>query len=267
MDWGALQGLGQGLQQLGSWKMEQDAEKRRTMMAEQLQKDREERAQLVYDPSQDEVVTGDNGVLLKVKHSKSGKELERVPLPPNQVDQFNRDVKKENLTIDSLASQIEANKTNIEAKKKDIAWEEEDRGLLTPAERAASMRVKGGLVPSADTRYSTDGSLQRAVISSNTSSVKTEENKNDTTMTEYANNVIDQYPELEAKFVGTDGGGLTKAELVASVASALRSFSARGYKPSYDDFVKALQAASEFNKNKKSPSKTSGGIKMNLTGT
>ena len=262
MDWGLLQGLGQGLQQLGGMKMEEDAEKRRAMLAEKLRDDREKKEQLKYDPQQDEVKTGDNGVLFKVKHSKDGTEIGREPLDPLKAAEIKRNIEKENVSIESLRSGIDTNKITADAKRKEMAWEEEDRSLLTPEQRKAQALIDAKLAPSADTKYSTDGSIQRAVLAESGRASRADDEVDNATIADYAEDYLDQNPGIAAKYVDTKV--LTENQAKDAVIQVLREFSKRGVKPTQADFTAALESYAR-NVPKKSADKTDG-IKMRITG-
>lgn len=263
MDWGLLQGLGQGMQQLGNMKMEQDAEKRRAQLAEKLQADREERAEQRMrtrpDPSQTTYEEGEGGVTWKVIRSGTGAELERVLAPKTDIDKIKRDTDKEKLSIDALTAQIESHRINTDAKKKEVAWEEEDRALMSPAERAAAMKVKGGLLPSADTRYSTDGSLQRAVLTESGKASRDDDEAESATIADYADDYLEQNPGVAAKYIDTKV--LTENQAKDAVIQVLREFSRRGVKPTQSDFRSALDA---YAKNLPKKKEETTGIKMRL---
>lgn len=233
MDWGLLQGLGQGLQQLGGMKMEQDAEKRRAQMAEKLQADREERQEQRMrtrpDPSQTTYEEGEGGVTWKIIRSATGNELERVLAPKTDIEKIKRDTAKEKLSMDALTAQIDASKATTEGKKLEMEWGKEDRSLLTPEQRKAQALIDAKLAPSADTKYSTDGSLQRAIISK----ANSDNAEASATPTEYAKAFVDDSPEVKAQWV--DSGKMTETQLTAAVKAAFIRFAQVGKTPSVDD--------------------------------
>lgn len=265
MDWGLLQGLGQGLQQLGGWKMEQDAEKRRSLLAEKLQKEREERAEGLRlsrpDPDRTTYEKGEGGVTWRVVRNADGTELDRVLASQTEIDRIKKDTEKEDLTIESLRSQIDASKATTEAKRKDTVWAEEDRALLTPEQRRQAALVDSKLAPSADTKYSTDGSIQRTLLSGSAKSGGDDEDA--PTMADYADDYLDQNPGVAAKYIDTKL--LTENQAKDAVIQVLREFAKRGVKPTQTDFDNALQAYAK-RVPKDSTEKKPGGIKMTLSG-
>lgn len=258
MDWGLLQGLGAGLQKLGGMKLEEDAEVRRTQLAEKLQKEREERAKLAFDPQQTTLEQGEGGAWFQVKRNKNGDVMGRDLAPKNEIDKIEREAKKEGLSIESLQAQILASKTATEVNKKELEWGEQDRGLLTPAERAAAMKVKGGLLPSADTKYSTDASIQRTFLTESGKASRADDDVDNTTIADYADAYLDENPGVAASFIDTKI--LTENQAKDAVIQVLREFSKRGVKPTQADFNAALNSYA-----KKLP-KASGTVGLSLKG-
>lgn len=263
MDWGLLQGLGQGLQTVGTSMREEDEEKRRAELADTLERDREKRAEARLnarpDPDRTSFATGEHGETWKIIRNSAGTELERVLADKSEIEKLKRDTEKETLTIESLRSQIEASKATTEGKKRDNEWAVQDRGLLSEEERRRAALVDADLSPSANTKYTTDGSIQRAVL---TGSKRDEEEADNTTMADYAESYLDNNPSVAARFIDTKD--LTQNEAKSAVMHVLKAFSQRGVKPAQSDFDRALEAYVNWKKGNKKDDKS--GIKVSLSG-
>lgn len=262
MDWGILQGLGQGLQTIGKMKMEEDEETRRQKLAEKLQDDRlnkeEARRNARPDPARTTYEEGEGGVTWKVIRNSSGTELERVLASKTDIDRIKKDTEKENLTIESLRSQIDANKTTTEAKRKDMTWAEEDYGLLSPEEKHRAARIKAGLDVSAGQQLTSDTSIQNALTRSDG-----KDSEDEPTLTEYAKSYIENNPAITAEFV--ESKKLTATQVLASVQRVLQEFAKRGVKPTPEQVRHAIQLEAEREARKRKAA-GSGGIKTSLLG-
>lgn len=255
MDWGLLQGLGQGLQQIGGWKMEQDAEKRRTMLAQKLEQDREERAKRAYDPSQDSVEQGDEGLWFKVKRNKNGEVIDRSLAPKNVIDQMESETKKRGLQDRLLNAQVSNAEYSGSRAKIEDSREDANYNLLTPEEKRQEARYKAGLDITPAQKLSSETSLQNTLTRS---SGKSSSSANEPTLAEYADNVLEQKPALVAEYV--DSSMLTKNEAKSAILNVLKAFNQRGVKPSDDNFRTALTAYVEWKK--KNKGSDSGKIKL-----
>lgn len=138
MDWGILQGLGQGLQQIGAAKMEQSAEQKRAELADKLQQDREARDALKYDPKQDKPVQEGANWFIQ-RYSASGKPLDKVPLAENQRQELVNAQERDKITVESLRGKAEQEASMADYLKN-----------LTPEKRALYFDRQAGLAASAD---------------------------------------------------------------------------------------------------------------------
>ena len=157
MDWGLLQGLGEGLSQIGDWKMEQDAEKRRNMLAEKLENDRRAYEDGKYDPSQDKPIKLDTG-WFKIRYSKNGKEIDRVPLTDLERQTIEDDAEKNRLSIEDLRLKTEDSRQKSELNKGLANYLKN----LTPEQREQYYARQAGLAADANTVYITDATTTRA---------------------------------------------------------------------------------------------------------
>lgn len=256
MDWGLLQGLGQGLSIFGNMKMEQDAEKRRTMLAQQVEKDREARASQMYDPSQDSVEQGSEGVWFKVRRNKNGDVIDRVLAPKNVIEQMQAESKERGLKSRLLEAQTSNAEYTGQRSKVEDEQEDADRNLLTPEERRQEARIKAGLDTSAGQKLTSDTSLRTAL----TRVSGKEQEKDSATIADYADDYLKNNPAVAARFIDTKE--LTQNEAKAAVINVLRAFTQRGVKPAQSDFDRALQAYVNWKKgNQKSGSS---GISVSL---
>lgn len=232
MDWGVLQGLGQGLQSIGKWKMEQDAEKRRTMMAEQLQRDREERAKLAYDSSQDSMEKSPEGVWFTVKKNKGGEVMDRVLAPKNKIEEAEDAEKTRGLKARLLEAQVSNTEYSGKRALIEDTREDEDRNLLSPEDRRQVARYKGGLDITPAQQLQANTSLQTAAAARKAPA-------GEQTLSEWATDTINNTPDLH-KFV--DNGDLTQDQLNNAVAMAGASYARSGIgKPSLSNLRGYIQ--------------------------
>lgn len=168
MDWGILQGLGQGLQQVGSMKMEQVAEQKRAELAEKLQQERERRDQLKFDPTQTTYkqvqVNGEPSPLwYEVRYNKAGEVIGQELASPDKVAEMEAESKQAGLKARLLEAQTSnAEYTGSRAQIED-AREDEEHNLLTPDERRRAAMYKAGLEVTPAQRLTADTSIQNAV--------------------------------------------------------------------------------------------------------
>lgn len=253
MDWGILQGLGQGLSIIGGAEMEQDAETRRSLLAEKLQKDREERAnnraidaekreqtrlETTPDPSQTRWVERD-GVLFEQTRSKTGRVLEEKLA--NKLDMERINIEREEA------------KAGIQSRLSDAKYKD---ALIHQAEaNIEQTELENARLP---TRYKEESEYNAA----RTEAERRQNTAEDATIADFAESYIEQNPGLLASYVDTEK--LTKNQVKDAVIQVLREFSRRGQKPTEADFKNAVEAY--YRASPKKNSSKSGGIKMSLTG-
>lgn len=166
MDWGILQGLGQGLQGVGAMYSGMKEDERRAKMAEDLENKRWERTQNAYDPKQDRPFEKSPGVWVMLQHSANGKQMGERPLTPDERDDILNGRKKTAATIEKQEFDLSEARTKSENDAKDR--EREERlydGAGGDAAAIEALRISRKLAPSADTIYSVNGSLKRALES------------------------------------------------------------------------------------------------------
>lgn len=224
MDWGILQGLGQGMQIIGGNMMDISAEKRRAAMAEKLEQDRFNREQSKFDPTQTKYkqIDTDGGPLwYEVKHNKAGDVIDRQLAPKNVIDEMTAAQEertlKGRLTKAQVANAEHASVRNeIEAKRED-----EKYGYLTPEDRRTQARIDAGLEPNAGQKLTASTSLQNAVTRSSGAKDTPEMSQ-----AEVAKAVLNDSPQLESKWV--DSELMTKNQLLVAIMEADSRWRAEG---------------------------------------
>lgn len=106
MAWGALSGLGSGLQQVGGLLMDNNKQK----LAQQLEIDKEKRAEAradkVYERDQSSfdhsaLEQTPEGVWMQVDYAKSGRKLDSRLAPPNIVNDMNMKTQKDKVSLEN----------------------------------------------------------------------------------------------------------------------------------------------------------------------
>lgn len=268
MDWGILQGLGQGLQQVGSMKMEQVAEQKRAELAEKLQQERERRDQLKFDPTQTTYkqvqVNGEPSPLwYEVRYNKAGEVIGQELASPDKVAEMEAESKQAGLKARLLEAQTSnAEYTGSRAQIED-AREDEEHNLLTPDERRRAAMYKAGLEVTPAQRLVSDTSIQNAVTrEAGRGSTGGGASEEAATMADFAKSYLEQSPGIEASYV--DSKKLTKNQALDAIIQVLREYSKRGVKPDDAAFRTSLDAYAASAA--KRAGTGSGGIKMSLTG-
>lgn len=242
MDWGVLQGLGQGLQSIGKWKMEQDAEKRRTMMAEQLQRDREERAKLAYDSSQDSMEKSPEGVWFTVKKNKGGEVMDRVLAPKNKIEEAEDAEKTRGLKARLLEAQVSNTEYSGKRAITEDTREDEDRNLLSREDRRQIARYKGGLDITPAQQLQANTSLQTAVTrGAGRGSAKSKDE--DVDYQDIASDLKKQDPATYldvGKLMGTTSDSATTAVIASLIQELTSQFPDRKLSP--QDIMAAARA-------------------------
>lgn len=130
-DWGVLQGLGDAMQSFGGamskQALDEKLRKAREAREDELEQRRNERQDAQY--ARTEMVEGGDGSVWEVDYDKQNREITRRPAAPNKVREIKQSQQKENLTLESLLLEIED-------RKRESRWEEEDRPLEREKMRA-----------------------------------------------------------------------------------------------------------------------------------
>lgn len=181
-DWGALSGLGAGLQQVGGMMMENSKAK----LEEKLRQEREarEESRLINrenrqatrlettpDPSQTRYIKNAEGVLIEQIRSSTGKVLEERLAPQDVIQDRERDEQKEKLNLEKSILDMEKTRAEIEFLPKKYGLETAEREARIGQYNAYADRARqppaprsGGSTVGGEARVPLDKSLEQSLL-------------------------------------------------------------------------------------------------------
>lgn len=181
-DWGALSGLGAGLQQVGGMMMENSKAK----LEEKLRQEREarEESRLINrenrqatrlettpDPSQTRYIKNAEGVLIEQIRSSTGKVLEERLAPQDVIQDRERDEQKEKLNLEKSILDMEKTRAEIEFLPKKYGLETAEREARIGQHNAYADRARqppaprsGGSTVGGEARVPLDKSLEQSLL-------------------------------------------------------------------------------------------------------
>jgi len=250
MDWGILQGLGQGLQTVGAAMYEEDEEKRRAKMAQKLEEDREKRREAAELRKVDktefrEMSVGGESILQKVFINSNGDVLRTEMPSATEIQDYNSGRKRLSLQDTLLEAQVGEYQRKAAREKtvdeRDDAVFDAAGGVAGEAQRK---RIQGGQETSAAQRLQSETSIQNALTrGAGKGSGGSSGDEEDIDFIDIADDFKKQDPSTYldvGKIVGTTSDGATKAVIASLIQELTAQFPDR--KLSAQDIVAAARA-------------------------